>query len=130
MLKNKVVLVIDDVESVLQLIRAALIDHPVDVLTAGDGRSGLTLAQELTPDLVLLDLALPVLDGWDVLTALRSDPATAGVPVVIITAHGDSDSASRARDLGAEGFISKPFRPAELRRIIERILDEPTAAAS
>jgi CheY-like chemotaxis protein len=130
MVKNKVVLVIDDVKSVLQLIRAALIDHPVDVLTAIDGGSGLALAQELTPDLVLLDLALPVMDGWEILAALRADPATQHVPVVIVTAHGDSDTAARARDLGADGFISKPFRPAELRRVIEGYLDPPAAAAS
>jgi len=129
MVKNKVVLVIDDVKSVLQLIRAALIDHPVDVLTAIDGGSGLALAQELAPDLVLLDLALPVMDGWEILAALRADPATQHVPVVIVTAHGDSDTAARARDLGANGFISKPFRPAELRRVIEGYLDPPAAAA-
>jgi CheY-like chemotaxis protein len=129
MVKNKVVLVIDDVKSVLQLIRAALIDHPVDVLTAIDGGSGLALALELTPDLVLLDLALPVMDGWEILAALRADPATQHVPVVIVTAHGDSDTAARARDLGANGFISKPFRPAELRRVIEGYLDPPAAAA-
>jgi CheY-like chemotaxis protein len=126
----KVVLVIDDVESVLQLIRGTLIGHPVDVLTASDGGSGLALAKEVTPDLVLLDLALPVMDGWDILTALRADPATEHVPVVIVTAHGDSDMAARARELGADGFISKPFRPAELRRIIESHLAPPTAAAS
>ncbi|MDH3540077.1 MAG: response regulator [Acidimicrobiia bacterium] len=130
MRENKVVLVIDDVKSVLQLIRAALIDHPVDVLTAIDGGSGLALAQEITPDLVLLDLALPVMDGWEILAALRADPATRNVPVVIVTAHGDSDTASRARELGADGFIAKPFRPAELRRIIEGCLHGPTAAAS
>lgn len=130
MRNNKVVLVIDDVKSVLQLIRGSLIDHPVDVLTASDGGSGLALAQEVTPDLVLLDLALPVMDGWDILAALRADPATKQVPVVIVTAHGDSDTAARARQLGADGFISKPFRPAELRRIIEGYLDGPAAAAS
>jgi len=130
MRKNKVVLVIDDVKSVLQLIRGALIDHPVDVLTAVDGGSGLALAQEVTPDLVLLDLALPVMDGWDILAALRADPATEHVPVVIVTAHGDSTTASRARELGADGFISKPFRPAELRRTIEGYLEDPAAQAS
>ena len=130
MRKNKVVLAIDDVKSVLQLIRGTLIDHPVDVLTASDGGSGLALAQEVTPDLVLLDLALPVMDGWDILAALRADPATVHVPVVIVTAHGDSDTAACARELGADGFISKPFRPAELRRIIEGYLDPPAKAAS
>lgn len=128
MAKNKVVLVIDDVKSVLQLIRGSLVDHPVDVFTAIDGASGLALAREMTPDLVLLDLALPVMDGWEVLEALRANPATAKVPVVIVTAHGDSNTAARARDAGADGFISKPFRPAELRRVIDGYLGEATAA--
>ena len=128
MAKNKVVLVIDDVNSVLQLIRGSLIDQPVDVVTALDGGSGLALAQEIKPDLILLDLALPVMDGWEVLDVLRSDPSTADLPIVIVTAHGDSNTAARAREVGADGFISKPFRPAELRRIIEAHLGEPTAA--
>ncbi len=126
---KKIVLVIDDVKSVLHLIRAALVDYPVDVVTAGDGGAGLALARELTPDLVLLDLALPVRDGWEVLETLRAEPATAQVPIVIVTAHGDSNSASRARSLGANGFISKPFRPAELRRVISHLLDDQAAAA-
>ena len=130
MQKNKVVLVIDDVKTVFHLIRGALSHHPVDVVTAGDGGSGLALAQEILPDLVLLDLALPVMDGWEVLAALRSAPATAAIPIVIVTAHGDSNSASRAREEGADGFISKPFRPAELRRVIEGYLDPPVATAS
>lgn len=128
MAKNKTVLVIDDVKTVLQLIRISLIDHPVDVLTAIDGASGLELAREMNPDLVLLDLALPVMDGWEILEALRAEASTADIPVVIVTAHGDSDTAARARDAGTAGFISKPFRPAELRRVINAQLGEPNAA--
>ncbi|MGI9648018.1 MAG: response regulator [Acidimicrobiia bacterium] len=128
MAQNKVVLVIDDVQSVLQLIRGSLIDQPVDVVTSIDGGSGLALAQEIKPDLILLDLALPVMDGWEVLDTLRADPATASLPIVIVTAHGDSDTAARAREAGADGFISKPFRPAELRRTIDEHLSEESAA--
>lgn len=119
---NKVVLVVDDVQTVVQFIRGALAGYSVDVVTAPDGESGLELARELVPDLVLLDLALPGLTGWEVLSALRAEPATSHVPVVIVTAHGESGSASRARDLGADGFIAKPFRPAELRRAIQEHL--------
>jgi two-component system cell cycle response regulator len=126
---NKVVLVIDDVKSVLQLIRGVLMGRPIDVLTAGDGASGLAIAREVVPDLVLLDLALPVMDGWEILAALRANPNTAHVPVVIVTAHGDSNTAARARELGASGFISKPFRPSELRRTIDSYLAGPAAAA-
>jgi len=125
---NKVVLVVDDVPSIVQLIRGALADQAVDLVAAADGQTGLDLARSLLPDLILLDLALPVVDGWDVLAALKADDATASVPVVIVTAHGDSDSASRARGGGASAFIAKPFRPAELRRIIAKML-EPLAAA-
>lgn len=119
---NKVVLVIDDVDSVLQFIRVALAGRPVDIVTAVDGASGLELARKLVPDMVLLDLALPELNGWEVLEGLRSDPATARVPVVIVTAHGESGAAARARDLGANAFLSKPFRPTELRRLVDKHL--------
>ncbi|MDH3605686.1 MAG: response regulator [Acidimicrobiia bacterium] len=128
MSRNKVVLVVDDVPSIVQLIRGALADQAVDLVAAADGQTGLDLARSLVPDLILLDLALPVMDGWDVLAALKADDTTAPVPVVIVTAHGDSDSASRARELGASAFIAKPFRPAELRRIIAKMF-EPLAAA-
>ena len=130
MARNKVVLVIDDVDSVLQLIRGALADRPVDLVTATDGGSGLALAREIQPDLVLLDLALPVLDGWSILAAIRADRTTASMPVVIVSAHGDSNSAARARELGADGFISKPFRPAELRRVIDGYVDDQVPEAS
>ena len=119
---NKTVLVIDDVESLLHLIRGALAGCSVDLITAVDGGSGLELARELVPDLVLLDLALPVMNGWEVLEHLQQDRDLAHVPVVIVTAHGDSASAAQARAMGAVGFLSKPFRPAELRRIIDQHL--------
>lgn len=128
MARNKIVLVIDDVKTVLQLIRFSLTDHPVDVVTALDGATGLELAREISPDLLLLDLALPGMDGWEVLEELRADPVTADVPVVIVTAHGDSDTAARAREAGTIGFISKPFRPAELRRVIEGLFGDSKAA--
>ncbi len=129
MSKNKVVLVVDDVPTILQLIRGALAGHPVDLITAADGEAALELARRVVPDLILLDLAMPVMDGWAVLSELRGDPVTASVPVVIVTAHGDSEAAARARELGADGFVSKPFRPAELRRVMDSYLNGPIAAA-
>lgn len=126
---NQVVLVIDDVPTIIKLIRGALVGRAVDLVTAADGQAGLELARGIEPDLVLLDLALPVLDGWSVLTALRADAATASIPIVIVTAHGDSDSAARARELGASAFLSKPFRPAELRRLTDTFLGDTLAQA-
>jgi CheY-like chemotaxis protein len=128
--RNSVILVIEDVLSTTQFISAVLAADPFQIVTATDGRKGQQLVAELLPDLILLDLALPEVDGFDVLDSIRANPATAATPVVIITAHGDSSTAAEARDRGADAFISKPFRPAELRRAISRFLPPTTAAAS
>lgn len=127
---NSVILVIEDVVSTTHFISAVLAADPFQIVTATDGRKGQQLVAELLPDLVLLDLALPEVDGFDVLDSIRADPATAATPVVIITAHGDSSTAAEARDRGADAFIAKPFRPAELRRVINRFLPPTAAVAS
>lgn len=127
---SSVILVVEDAAHVLQLITASLAGASVHLVTATDGAQGLELAQELGPDLVLLDIALPGMDGFEVLRDLRGNPKTAAVPVVIITAHGDSATASRARTEGADYFIAKPFRPAELRRVIDQFLPSAGSVAS
>ncbi len=127
---NSVVLLIEDVESVTQFIRAALAADPVHIVAATDGRQGQQLVEELVPDLVLLDLALPEVDGFAILDAIRANPATESIPVVIITAHGDSATAAEANDHGADAFLAKPFRPAELRRMVSRFLPDTSRAAS
>lgn len=127
--ENQRVLVVDDVSSVLHVIEAALASFTIDIITASDGGSGLALAQQLEPDLILLDIALPVMNGWEVLDALKSDPQTSGIPVIVITAHGESGAAASARESGAVAFIAKPFRPADLRRAVEAHLGGDSAAA-
>lgn len=127
---KRVVLVIEDVASVTQFIRAALAADPVHIVTATDGRQGQQLVEELVPDLVLLDLALPEVEGFEILEAIRANPAIADTPVVIITAHGDSGTAAEANDRGADAFLAKPFRPDELRRMVSRFLPDTSRAAS
>ena len=119
---NSLILIIEDVPTVIRVIRAALKDRPLDLVAVADGRSGLEQAKALDPGLILLDLALPIMDGWEVLRRLREDPGTASIPVVIVTAHGDSETVARAREEGANGFISKPFQPAQLRRAVDEYL--------
>ena len=123
-------LVIEDVASVTQFIRAVLAADPVHIVTATDGRQGQDLVAELIPDLVLLDLALPDVEGFEILESIRANPDTAEIPVVIVTAFGDSGTAAEAADRGANGFLAKPFRPAELRRVVAQFLPEAAAAAS
>ena len=128
--RNSVVLVIEDVASVTQLIRAVLAADPVHVVTATDGRQGQDLVAELIPDLVLLDLALPEVEGLEILESIRANPDTAEIPVVIVTAFGDSGTAAEAAARGANAFLAKPFRPAELRRVVAQFLPGAAAAAS
>lgn len=119
---RRIVLVIEDVPHVVQLIRAALAGRSFEVEVAHDGEEGLAKATSLDPAIVLLDLGLPGLDGREVLRRLRSDPATVDVPVIVVTAHADSETAAQTRSLGADEFVAKPFRPSELRRVLDRYL--------
>lgn len=93
------------------------------VLTADDGPQGIDLAVDLVPDLILLDIGLPGIDGWEVLRRLRAVPATAEIPVLVLTAHAQPEVEAQAEQGGAEGFMTKPFRPADLRDAVDRLLD-------
>ncbi len=110
---HKVLLVEDD-PSIQALVGEAL--KPLDVVVVGvtDGRDALARFRDVQPDLVLLDIALPGVSGWDILAELRSIDDAAGVPVIIVTAHGQSDWEAAALRRGANLFVEKPFRIATL----------------
>jgi diguanylate cyclase (GGDEF)-like protein len=93
-----------------------------EVLTAGDGEEAVEIAREEHPDLVLMDLYMPRLDGLQALERIRSDPATADVPVIFVSARGDDSVKARALDLGAVDYLQKPFSDRELRARVERTL--------
>jgi adenylate cyclase len=111
------ILVIDDEQPVRELMRRFLGREGFEVTTAVDGREGLALARELRPSLITLDVLMPEPDGWEVLRALKADPALADIPVVIVTILDDR---SRGVALGAADFLTKPVDRARLRRLVER----------
>ena len=103
------VLVVEDEEDNMNLFVQILQYHGCEVLQACDGREAITVAQRELPDLILMDLSLPALDGWEATRAIKDIPALAGIPVVALTAHamvGDREKALRA---GCDGYISKPI---------------------
>jgi CheY-like chemotaxis protein len=108
------VLVVDDEPDVLLLCRLNLQQRGYDVLEAGDGKTALSLAREERPDVVVLDLMLPGMTGYDVLAALTQDERTRHIPVVILTAKSLQADRDRSAELGASAFLTKPFVPAEL----------------
>ena len=115
---DKTILVVEDSPVLQHLIRASLAPLGPEIHQALDGRSGLASARQQRPDLVLLDIGLPILDGWSVLRQIRTEPEIANMSVVIVTAHGQAHSAAKAETDGANGFVAKPFRPEDLRQVV------------
>ncbi len=109
------VLVVEDNDLERMLIRHRLRLDRVILVEAADGTSAIELARSAVPDLILLDLDLPDLSGFDVIHQLKEDPATRSIPVIFVSAYGSTDDKVRAIDLGAIDFVTKPFDPAELR---------------
>lgn len=109
----KVLLIEDDV-LIQELVRCNLEKEGLDVLTASDGQQGLELARREKPDLIILDLTLPVLDGYDVCKILRAQKDTAIIPIIMLSARDDLADKVIGLELGADDYITKPFSPREL----------------
>jgi len=108
------VLIVDDDEDLRILASKALTRAGHRVFEAADGEEGLRLIENLHPDLVVLDLSMPGIDGFEVLRRLRAAEATSTLPVIVLTAHGDEESARASFELGATDFLAKPFTPPQL----------------
>lgn len=110
----KRILVIEDEASIRNNLLLLLKSEGFDALGGGDGNSGISAARKHVPDLVLCDLVMPELDGYGVLTALRSDHETSGVPFIFLTAHVDHQDIRKAMNLGADDYLTKPFTKGDL----------------
>jgi two-component system, OmpR family, phosphate regulon response regulator PhoB len=116
------VLLVEDEETLRRVLRSLLERDGFEIIEAGDGVEALSAAEQRTPDAIVLDLNLPVMDGYAVLTRLRTRAATAAVPVLVLTANGDEASELRALKLGANEFLTKPFRPRALSARLRALL--------
>jgi CheY-like chemotaxis protein len=116
------VLVIEDSASVRRLIEVCLRALDIDLGAAEDGIQGLEDARHYIPDVIVLDVGLPGMDGWEVLRHLRADDSTRGIRVLVLTAHAQPEVAEQAAQGGADDFMTKPFRPIELRERIEKLI--------
>ena len=115
-------LVIDDEAPIRLLCRVNLEAEGMRVSEAGDGPGGLELARAQQPDVILLDVMMPGLDGWRVAEVLLDDPLTRDIPIVFLTARADVRDRARGIDLGGLEYITKPFNPVELASLVRRVL--------
>jgi CheY-like chemotaxis protein len=121
------VLVVEDEPAVRSLLAMVLEAESYDVETAGDGYEALGKLPFIDPDVILLDLALPGLDGTELIHALRADPATCDVPIVCMSARY---GLLTAMDFGVQGFVPKPFDTAVLLDILANVLREPAPSVT
>src|SRR5215203_135991 len=117
------VLVIDDEAPIRLLCRVNLEAEGMPVLEAGDGPSGLEKARHELPDVVLLDVMMPGLDGWGVAEALLEDTETSSIPIIFLTARAEFRDRARGLDIGGIDYITKPFNPVELAPLVRELLD-------
>jgi DNA-binding response OmpR family regulator len=116
------VLVIDDEAPIRLLCRVNLEAEGMTVLEASDGPTGVDAVREGSPDVVLLDVMMPGLDGWRVAEQLLEDPTTAHVPIVFLTARADLRDRARGMDAGGLDYVTKPFNPVELAPLVRGIV--------
>ena len=121
-----VILAVDDTPENLDVVKGALGGDYV-IKAAINGMIALKIAQKVPPELILLDIRMPGMDGFEVMSQLQANETTRGIPVIFLTGESDSDVRKRARDMGAVGFVTKPIDSAVLRRTVSTVLSERSA---
>ena len=116
------VLVIDDEAPIRLLCRVNLEAEKMEVIEAADGPSGLAQARSERPDVILLDVMMPGLDGWQVAEQLLQDDETSGIPIIFLTARAEFRDRAKGLDIGGVDYVTKPFNPLELAPLVRELL--------
>jgi two-component system, cell cycle response regulator DivK len=125
------VLLVEDNEDNQAIYRTILEHFDYEVLDARNGKRGIELAREEHPDLILMDISIPIIDGWTAIRTLKEDDDTGDIPIVALTAHALQSDRDKAMELGCDGYLAKPVEPRQVIAEVERILSAaPDAAAS
>lgn len=122
------ILLVEDDEMNRDMLSRRLIKRGYDVVIATDGEQGVAMAQSEGPAIVLMDMSLPVMDGWAATRALKEDPATAGIPIIALTAHAMSGDEEKARSAGCDDFDTKPVELQRLLGKIESLIGRPATS--
>lgn len=124
-MNDKTILYVEDNEFNRRIVRDLLARTSYRLLEATDGESGVAMALQETPNLILMDIQLPKISGFDATHRLRADPRTAQIPIIAITSYALSGDHQRALDAGASAYLAKPYSPRELLELIRKLAPEP-----
>lgn len=122
------VMAVDDDHVIRGLLEVNLEMEGHDVVTAVDGRDALEKVAQSAPDLILLDVMMPNVNGWQVAETLKGDEATRGIPIIFLTARAMEADVRKGTDLGVEAYVTKPFDPIDLMELVSRLLEERSGA--
>jgi CheY-like chemotaxis protein len=122
---SRSVLLVEDNYDNLAIYSTFLRHVGYEVLEAIDGQAALDMARDLRPGVILMDVSIPIIDGWEATRRLKADPATAHIPVVALTAHALTSDREMAAAVGCAEFIPKPAEPVKVAEAVKRYLDEP-----
>jgi two-component system cell cycle response regulator DivK len=120
---NARILVVEDNESSRDMLARRLSRRGYQVVLAADGLRGIAMAQEQSPDLIIMDMSLPEIDGWEATRRLKADPATRAIPIVALTAHAMASDRKKAMDAGCDDYHTKPVDFESLVRSLEAFLE-------
>lgn len=116
------ILIVDDDRDFREVVKLSLATNDCTIFEAASGREAMSLARQLQPDLILLDILMPGLDGYETCRQLKANPATSHIAIVVLTALGDPMAQYKARQAGADDHVAKPVTAQELRERVERMM--------
>jgi CheY-like chemotaxis protein len=118
----KIVLLVEDNEDNLVVYRTILEHVGYRVIEARDGEEGVTQARRQLPDLILMDISIPKMDGWEATQRLKADASTRGIPIIALTAHALEEDRQKAQQAGCDGYLAKPVEPRRVVQEVERFV--------
>jgi len=119
---SKTVLLVEDNEDNRTVYRTILEHFGYQVIEAQNGEAGVSMARERRPDLVLMDISIPLIDGWEATRMLKSDPQTSHIPIIALTAHALATDRAKANEVGCDGYLAKPCEPRRVVAEVERFI--------
>jgi len=122
---SKMILVVEDQEDNRQILRDLLGNAGYAMQEAENGQDALTAVAKQRPDLILMDIQLPILDGYEATRRLKADPDTRGIPIIVVTSYALSGDEAKARESGCDAYVTKPYSPRALLAKIKEFLPQP-----